>query len=83
VGELYGQMLEPGRGIELAERAVEPDEVGRTADDLTDLVLAVTRDGVTVDVRGSAADGDAHADGHGVLAEGDRLVLLRDSTGPG
>lgn len=71
VSELYGQLLEPDRGVELDERPVTDDEVGRTMADLHDFVLAVARDGVLVDVCG----------GEGmVLAEGDRLVLLKGRT---
>jgi voltage-gated potassium channel len=74
VGELYAQMLERGRGVELTERPVTGDEVGRTTDDLPDLVLAVARSGTLVDVRGGE---------RAVLADGDRLVLLRGATPAG
>jgi voltage-gated potassium channel len=68
VGGLYGQLLEPGGPVQLTERAVTDDEVGRSTDDLDDLVLAVARGAVLVDVRSGTP---------AVLAGGDRLVLLQ------
>lgn len=69
-GALFSQLLEPGHGVELGEREVSPDEVGRSPADLDDLVLGVARDGVLVDVHG----GDDT-----VLTVGDRLVVIRGS----
>lgn len=73
VGELYAQLLEPGRGVELTERPVTEQEVGRTTEDLAELVLAVARGSELLDVRRGSPP---------VLAEGDRLVLLRGASDP-
>lgn len=47
-GALMEDLLEPGRGLEVAERAVDPTEVGKLVGEFADhgeIVLAVIRDG--------------------------------------
>lgn len=71
VGELYEQLLNPGRGIDLAERPVRPDEVGLSVRALQDAVVAVVRDG---HVRLEPREGL-------LLAEGDRLAVIVERPG--
>ena len=66
VGELYEQLLNPGRGIDLVERPVRPGEVGLSVRALQDAVVAVVRDG---HVRLEPREGL-------LLAEGDRLAVI-------
>lgn len=66
VGELYEQLLTPGRGIDLVERPVRPEEVGLSVGALPDAVVAVVRDG---QVRLEPHEGL-------LLAEGDRLAVI-------
>lgn len=68
-GEVYGQLLDVGHGLDLAERQVRQEELGLRVNELDDLVLAVVRDGrVQLGPREAV-----------VLAEGDRLAVV---TGP-
>jgi voltage-gated potassium channel len=66
VGELYEQLLNPGRGVDLVERPVRPEEVGLSVRAVPDAVVAVVRDG---NVRLEPHEGL-------LLAEGDRLVVI-------
>lgn len=66
VGQLYEQLLNPGEGIDLVERLVRPEEVGRRASELDDPVVAVVRDG---EVRLGSRD-DV------VLVEDDRVAVI-------
>ena len=66
VGELYEQLLNPGRGIDLVERQVRPEEVGRRVSELDDPVVAVLRAG---EVQLGSRD-DV------VLAQDDRLAVM-------
>lgn len=64
-GDLYAQLLSPGRGIDLTERPAQPDEVGRLAPELGP-VVAVLRQGQVLAASSSE-----------ILVEaGDRLVLI-------
>jgi voltage-gated potassium channel len=45
VAEVIEDLLEHGRGLDLVERAVTHDEVGKSPRDLSDLVVAVVRNG--------------------------------------
>jgi voltage-gated potassium channel len=70
VGNLYGQLLDPGHGLELTERPITADEVGKVPGELPGLVVGVVREGrrhhdLNVDL---------------VLRDGDRLVLIQPST---
>jgi voltage-gated potassium channel len=69
IGRLYGQLLDPGRGIELTERPVAEHEVGSAAGELPDLVIGLVRDGLLH--RELSADL--------TLRHGDRLVLIQHS----
>lgn len=66
VGDLYEQLLNPGRGLDLVERPVRPSELGRSVRDLPDAVVAVLR------------DGGVRLEPHGglLLAEGDTLAVI-------
>lgn len=66
VGELYEQLLNPGKGIDLVERPVQPTEVGLSVGGLEDAVVAVVRDGrLRLEPRQDL-----------VLADGDRLAVI-------
>lgn len=69
VGELYEQLLNPGKGLDLAERPVRPAEVGLPIRDVQDAVVAVVR------------DGHVRLEPHGglLLADGDRLAIIVES----
>jgi voltage-gated potassium channel len=45
VADVIEDLLAHGKGLDLVERALRPEEVGRAPGDLSDLVLAVLRDG--------------------------------------
>jgi voltage-gated potassium channel len=66
VGELYEQLLNPGRGVDLVERRVRAAEVGLPVRDVQDAVVAVVRDG---HVQLEPHDGL-------VLAAEDRLAII-------
>ena len=66
--EVAQDLLEPGTGLELAERSVAAHEVGCTPRHLDDLVVAVARDGVLR--RFDDAD-------MGRLRAGDQLVVVK------
>lgn len=67
-GDIFEDLLIPHKDLEMAERDVLPEEVGRPARASADLVLAVLRDG-TVHRFGT----------HGAqtLEQGDRVVVVR------
>ncbi len=69
-GRVLEDLLIPHTGLEVDERAVRPEEVGRSCRDLPELVLAVLRGPDTV--RFGAAAPLA-------LQPGDRLVVVRDT----
>lgn len=64
-------LLAPAEGFTVAERQVEPDEVGRSPRELHYLVLGVVRRGELIRVDEVAADR---------LESGDRLLYIRMST---
>lgn len=66
VGELYEQLLNPGKGIDLVDRPVRPEEVGLALRALPDAIVAVVRDGhVRLEPHESL-----------LLAAGDRLAVI-------
>ena len=71
-GELLGDLLEPGRGLELAVRPVRSTEVGHGHGPDGERILAVVRDGRTI----AFTDPDCQP-----LAAGDSLVVVQ-SAGP-
>lgn len=66
-GRVLTDLLMPDRRHELHERAVLPEEVGRTVKESPELVLAVLRDGRRLPF---------HADDLGPLQSDDRVVVL-------
>jgi voltage-gated potassium channel len=70
ISSVYGELLDPGQGIELTERPVAADEVGRLAGQLLDLVVGIVRDGRLHRELGRDL----------LLRDGDRLVLIRPAT---
>jgi voltage-gated potassium channel len=74
VGQVMGQLLDRGRGLDLTERAATAAEIGRPATEVTTAAIAVLRAGEVLAV------GDARA---GALQDGDRLVLVGAATAPG
>ncbi|HYZ67080.1 MAG TPA: NAD(P)-binding protein, partial [Mycobacterium sp.] len=70
VVEMMEDLLTPAAGFALAEREVEPKEVGGSPRHLTDIVLGVVRDGRLVRV--DEPDVDA-------LEPGDRLLYIRSA----
>lgn len=69
-GDVLEDLLVPQTGLEVAERAVRPDEVGRDPRASDDLVLAVLRNGRAL--RFGSAEGNP-------LLPGDRLVVVHDN----
>lgn len=67
-GSVLTDLLEPGRGLELATRAVRASEVGSRTKDCPERVLAVVRDGTTVPFTSPDAD---------PLRQGDLLVMVK------
>ena len=61
-------LLTPEAGFAIAEREVEPDEIGGSPRHLKDIVLGVVRDGRLLRVGGPEAD---------AVEEGDRLLYIR------
>ena len=68
VVEMIEDLLTPHEGFAIAEREVEPKEIGGSAKHLTDIVLGVVRDGKLYRVD------DPHAD---ALEDMDRLLYVR------
>jgi voltage-gated potassium channel len=71
---VMADLLNRGHGLDLTERAVQPDEVGRAARDAAGAVIAVLRD-----ERLLAADDP----GAGRLQPGDQLILIASDAGAG
>ncbi len=71
---VMADLLNRGHGLDLTERAVHPDEVGRAARDAAGAVIAVLRD-----ERLLAADDP----GAGRLQPGDQLILIASDAGAG
>jgi voltage-gated potassium channel len=72
-GQLMEDLLESGRGLEVVERDVRPEDVGLSPEDLEgggELVLAVIRDGTVHRFDGQTVK---------VLNRADRLVVIRSS----
>jgi voltage-gated potassium channel len=61
-------LISTGEGLEVAERDVQPREVGQVPRKLDDLVIAVVRDGQVLAY---------HSPGVGHLVRGDRVVVVR------
>lgn len=74
-GSIMEDLIDPGRGLDLVERAVEQDEIGRTLDQLpgSHVVLAVVRSGEVT--RFDSGDNRP-------LAATDRLVVIRGDAEP-
>ncbi|MFC6011204.1 potassium channel family protein [Nocardia lasii] len=68
VVEMMEDLLTPEQGFAVAEREVEPSEVGGSPRHLSDIVLGVVRDGVLIRV------GEAEVD---ALESGDKLLYIR------
>ncbi len=68
VVDMIEDLLTPDEGFAIAEREVEPDEVGGSPRHLRDIVLAVVRNGEML--RAGTADVDA-------IEENDRLLYIR------
>jgi voltage-gated potassium channel len=71
---VMADLLNRGHGLDLTERAVQPDEVGRAARDAAGAVIAVLRDERLL----AADDPDA-----GRLQPGDQLILIASDAGAG
>ncbi|MCW2668087.1 MAG: ion channel rane protein [Frankiales bacterium] len=69
-GEVLEDLLVPQTGLEVSERPVRPDEIGRDPRESDDLVLAVLRGGRAL--RFGSAEGNP-------LVAGDRLVVVHDN----
>ncbi|MGI9161407.1 MAG: potassium channel family protein [Mycobacterium sp.] len=72
VVEMIEDLLTPHEGFAIAEREVDPKEVGGSPKHLTDIVLGVVRDGKLYRVD------DPHAD---ALEDMDRLLYVRSTEG--
>lgn len=70
LGHVLEDLTTSGTGLEVAERLVMPREEGKQPKQLTDLVVAVVRDGVELPF---------HSPAIGHLVRGDRLVVIRPS----
>lgn len=70
LGHVLEDLTTSGTGLEVAERLVMPREEGKQPRQLTDLVVAVVRDGVELPF---------HSPAIGHLVRGDRLVVIRPS----
>jgi voltage-gated potassium channel len=73
IGQVIGELLDRGRGLDLTERACTGPEIGRPARAAVPGAVAVLRDGHLL-----AAD----APGAACLMDGDRLVLVAPAPGP-
>lgn len=71
VVEMVEDLLTPASGLAIAERDVEPEEVGGSPRHLTDIVLGVVRDGRLYRVDAPEVDAIEH---------GDRLLYVRKVT---
>ena len=68
LGTVLEDLITTGEGLEVAERDVQPREVGQVPRKLDDLVIAVVRDGQVLAY---------HSPGVGHLVRGDRVVVVR------
>ncbi len=68
LGEVMEDLLTAGEGLEVAERAVQPDEVGRGPQTCGDQVIAVVRNGVVHRFFDPTVT---------QLARGDKLIVVR------
>ena len=73
IAKVVEDLLVSRAGLELLERAVAPDEVGRAVAELDAVVLAVLRDGRICRYGSSEAE---------LLRDGDKLVVVRDTGVP-
>lgn len=71
VVEMVEDLITPGHGLAIAERDIEPDEVGGSPRHLTDIVLGMVREGKLYRVDHPAAD---------ALERGDRLLYVKKVT---
>lgn len=71
LAEVLDDMLSPGQGLEVAQREVRRDEVGRSPKWCTDQVVAVQRNGKSYRF---------YDDEVAALQENDTLVVVRDSS---
>ncbi len=72
-GELLGDLLEPGRGLELAVRSVRATEVGGNHGPAGERILAVVRDGRTLAFTDPVCQ---------PLQDGDELVVVQSADTP-
>lgn len=72
VVEIIEDLLTPDAGLAIAERDVEPSEVGGSARHLSDIVLGVVRDGRLLRVDAPEVD---------AIELGDRLLYVRNVSG--
>ncbi len=72
VGEVIEDLLSAGSGLELAQRPITPDEVGKSPREVNEPVIAVIRDGVK-----RRYDEPVVAE----LERGDQLVIARGAKG--
>ncbi|WP_228389137.1 potassium channel family protein [Cumulibacter manganitolerans] len=70
LADVLDDLLSPGEGLEVAQRAVDPDEVGRSPKWCSDQVIAVQRGGRSYRF---------YDDEVAALQKGDTLVVVRDS----
>ncbi|TDE07952.1 Ion channel protein [Jiangella asiatica] len=70
LGHVLEDLTTSGTGLEVAARLVTPREEGKQPKQLTDLVVAVVRDGVELPF---------HSPAIGHLVRGDRLIVIRPS----
>lgn len=68
LGSVLEDLIAYGEGLEVAERDVKPREEGKTPRQVTDLVLAVVRDGTVLPY---------HSPAVGHLIRDDRIVVVR------
>ncbi len=71
VVEMFEDLLTPDAGLAIAEREVEPQEIGGSPRHLSDIVLGVVRDGQLYRVDAPEAD---------AIEEGDRLLYVKKVT---
>lgn len=71
VSEVMEDLLEQGAGLDLVERAVTAEEVGRPVGAVREPAIAVVRDGRVLPYTDTACT---------ALAEGDRLIVVRTVT---
>ena len=73
VVDMVEDLLTPDAGLAIAERDVEPSEIGGSPRHLPDIVLGVVRNGTLYRVDASAAD---------AIEAGDRLLYIKKVTPP-